>query len=80
MMTEKDIAATRTALRPLPSALPASGPTGKGTWVGRMLARMLTDCFPVWADTPPYERPHAQHCERRRQHRTALYQAQTAAA
>jgi|GEM_PF-5183769 len=22
-----------------------------------MLSRWLSDCFPVWADTPPYDRP-----------------------
>ena len=58
MQTDRDIAKTEaTALARRPAA---------GTLWGRILGRMIADCFPVWADTPPYDRAYSSRKSQRK--------------
>jgi hypothetical protein len=38
---------------------PSHRDPAKGKSLGLSLGRWINDCFPVWADTPPYDRHHA---------------------
>lgn len=80
MMTEKDRAAIRAEAPVASSPRAASRASRRGTWLGRVFGNMLTDCFPVWADTPPYERHHSLPRPARRKGDALAYRTQTALA
>ncbi|HLN22520.1 MAG TPA: hypothetical protein VK558_00900 [Patescibacteria group bacterium] len=39
---------------------PSHRDPAKGKSLGISLGQWISDCFPVWADTPPYDRHHGR--------------------